>query len=1039
VAAQVGDIVAGYRLEEKLGVGGSGCPVYRATHLRLRREVALKLLPRGQVSEAFVRRFEREAQLAASLQEHPHIVAVYDFGDTDDLLYLAMQLVRGTDLEQMIAQGPLSLTRTCVILRQIADALDLAHASGLVHRDVKPSNIFVDPAGGQDGADRAYLGDFGLTLRRDVTSSTRALWYGSPHYVAPERWAGSLPEPTVDVYALGCVAYACLSGQPPFTGDSEEKLRLEHAKATPPLLSAGLAAVPPAVDEVLATAVAKEPIDRYQTCGQFVTALRAAMVTPGAETLPGPLVSDVAPGEPLIGTMTGAPDATPVSDASPNGSSSDELPIRVIPRRRLFAFTAGALVAMLAILLVPVVTDVDVVAGAPAAVTGSAPGLSTALLDPDLSAMVIDAQGNLYMAFQEAVKKLTPQGELITVAGGNGTGFAGDGGPATKAKLDYPDGLVVDAAGDLLIADSRNGRIRRVDSNGIITTIAGTGEADTPAKTGTPGDGGPATRARLDNPTDVAVGPDGDVFVAEAVGNRIRRIDRNGKITTMAGTGTVGFAGDGGPARLAEFNVPFSLAVNGEDLYVADLNNGRVRRIDARGNITTVAGNGLDGGGGDADVAIVTELESPDNIAVGRDGTLYIADRYGDRVRRVSPDGVITTVAGTGIPGFSGDGGPGARAQIAGPGAVAVGADGVVYVGDTRNRRVRRIDAAGVITTLAGSGPFYPGDGLQATEASLLDPRMARRGRDGAVYIADASNNRIRRIGRDGVISTVAGNGVQGYRGDDGKATEAELDYPTGIAFGLDGTLYIADSDNNRVRAVRDGVIRTVAGMDRGGSAGDGGRADQAELDDPVSVEVGADGAIYIAEEAGHRIRRVGVHGIITTVAGTGEAGYSGDDGPATAARLNGPADIHVGADGALYISDRLNFRLRRVDPNNGTITTVAGNGTQGASGDGGRAVEAQLSGPYSAVTTANRTVFIADDSSHRVRRVDPNGVIRTFVGIDDRGKPVDGDHVSVAVLAIPAGLSITPDGTMIIADVGNHQVYAVGKDGILHVIAGGN
>ncbi|HEX6352924.1 protein kinase domain-containing protein [Actinophytocola sp.] len=1014
---QVGDIVAGYRLEELLGVGGSACSVFRATHLRLRREVALKLAPRDGASEDFVRRFEREAQLAASLQDHPNVVAIYDFGDTDDVLYLAMRLVRGPDLEQLIARDVLGLTRTCVILGQVANALDMAHAAGLVHRDVKPGNIFVDPAGGPDGVDRAYIGDFGLTLRRDVTSETRALWFGSPRYLAPERWTGSRPEPTVDVYALGCVAYACLSGHPPFTGDTVERLHFEHAEAPPPILSAGLADVPPAVDEVLSRAIAKQPADRYPSCGEFVAALRAAAVTPGSETLPGPLIADATPGTPSTGVS---------SETPPRGT-----PIRV--RRWQVAVVAGALAVLSATPLVPVLTGPEVAVGVPTAMLGPMPGVSTASLGPDVSAMVIDGGGNLYLASREtgAIMRLTPDGELTTIAGGNGTGFSGDRGPATKAMLDHPNGLAVGADGDLLIADTGNQRIRRVDRKGIITTIAGTGEA------GSSGDNGPATRAELDGPTDVAIGPGGEVYVVEAVGNRVRRIDGHGKITMFAGTGTVGFSGDGGPALRAEFNRPLALAVHGEDVYVADANNGRVRRIDAVRTISTVAGNGQETGGQDGELATVTPLDGPDNIAVDRDGTLYVAERWGDRVRRVTPDGLATTIAGTGVAGFSGDGGPGARAQLAEPGAVTVGADGVVYVGDALNRRVRRISGTGVITTVVGKGPAYPGDGLSAIEASLLDPRMVRRGPDGALYVADAGNNRIRRIAQDGVITTVAGNGFQGYSGDGGKAVDARLDYPTGIAFGADGTLYIADSDNNRIRAVDgDGRIRTVAGVGRSGSAGDGGPAEQAELADPVSIDIAADGTIYLAEEDGNRIRRVGVDGIITTVAGNGETGYSGDDGPATAARLNEPSGVHVGPDGALYISDRLNSRLRRVDPA-GTITTVAGNGTEGDAGDGGPAVDAELTGPYAAVVGADGNLYIADDNSHRVRRVDAAGIITSVVGIDDRGVPADGERASSAVIATPAGISATPDGTLLITDVGNHQVYSIGQDGILHILAG--
>jgi protein kinase-like protein/NHL repeat-containing protein len=1034
VAPQVGDVVAGYRLDEQIGAGGSACPVFRATHLRLHREVALKLLPRDRASEDFVRRFEREARLAASLQDHPHIVAIYDFGDTDEVLYLAMRFVRGPNLEQLIAARPLSLSRSCVLLGQVADALDAAHAAGLVHRDVKPSNIFVEPATGQNSADRAYVGDFGLTLRRDVSSATRALWFGSPRYLAPERWAGSLPEPSVDVYALGCVAYACLSGFPPFTGDSEERLRFEHAQAPPPVLSAGLAEVPPAVDAVLSKAIAKRPDDRYRSCGEFVAALRAAAVTPGAETLSGPLVPGAAPRTPrrnprpaVLSSGPSAASGSPAAGAVPPG-----------PRRRRAAIAVAScgLVIVLVAALLWVLSGAEVVRGNAAALSGPPAGASTARLGPDLNALAVDRHGNVYLAFRDThtVTKLTPDGALSTVAGDNGDGFSGDGGPATEARLSFPHGLAVESDDDLLIADTGNGRIRRVDARtGIITTVAGTGDS------AAVGDNGPAVAAELDAPADVAVGPDDDIYVVEADGNRVRRVDANGRITTVAGTGTVGFAGDDGPATLAEFNNPVAIAVHGEDVYVSDADNDRIRRIDSRGVIDTVAGNGegSDEGGRDGDAATAVELQGADNLATGPDGTLYLAERFGDRVRRVRPDGRITTVAGTGLPGFSGDGGPGANAEVAGPNAVAVGPDGVVYVGDTLNRRVRRIGADGVISSVVGSGPVYPGDGLKATEASLLDPRMARVGPDGLTYIADAGDNRIRRVERDGTMSTVAGTGSAGDGGDGGKATDAELDHPTGIDFGPDGTLYIADSGNERIRArTPDGRIRTVAGVARSGSGGDGGPAEKAELTDPQYVEVTADGAIYIAEREGNRIRRIGPDGVVSTVAGTGTAGFSGDGGPATQAQLDGPTGVHVGPDGTLFISDYRNSRLRRVN-GDGTIATVAGTGTDERAGDGGPAVDASLVGPFTVVSGADGGLYIADDNAHGIRHIDSTGIITMVVGNGERGHPDDDVPASDAYLATPAGISTTADGTLLITDVGNDQVYSVGPDKVLHIVAG--
>jgi sugar lactone lactonase YvrE len=339
--------------------------------------------------------------------------------------------------------------------------------------------------------------------------------------------------------------------------------------------------------------------------------------------------------------------------------------------------------------------------------------------------------------------------DIITTVAGNGTnGYSGDRGAATNAELSAPNGMVVDATGNVFIADTANQRIRKVGTNGIISTVAGNGIY------GPSGDGGAATNAELGYPSGVAVDATGNLFIADSENERIREVGTNGIITTVAGNGyganTIfgGFAGDGGQATNAEFWAPHGLAV------------------DATGN-------------------------------------LFIVDTENERIREVGTNGIITTVAGNGTPGFSGDGSPATNAELYNPYRVAVDTTGNLFIADTLNNRIREVETNGIITTVAGNGtPGYYGDGSPAINAELYNPFGVGVDATGNLFIADDQNNRIREVGTNGIVITVAGNGTHGYSGDGGVATNAELSDPGGVSVDTTGNLFIADFDNNRIRKV---------------------------------------------------------------------------------------------------------------------------------------------------------------------------------------------------------------------------------------------
>lgn len=499
--------------------------------------------------------------------------------------------------------------------------------------------------------------------------------------------------------------------------------------------------------------------------------------------------------------------------------------------------------------------------------------------------------------------------------------------------LAAPMGLAVDSAGNLYVAEMGANDVRRIGPNGDSAIVAGNGAPDFM------GDGGLATAASLNGPEGVAFDTAGNLYIADTFNHRVRVVAPNGTISTFAGNGFPGFAGDGDKAASASLILPTDVAASSGAIYIADLGNSRIRKV-ANGMISTIAGNsgGLVPIEGLA--ASAARFSGPTGVAADANGAVYIAegsigsgsslDGGAFKIWKVAPDGKLATVAGTGNRSFSGDAGPAALAQFDAPAGLALDAHGNLYIADTRNHRVRKVAPDGKITTVAGNAlPGFSGEGGQATVAQLNRPSGVAVDAAGNLYIADTGNNRIRMVYPNGIIGTLAGNGNTAFFGDGQVGYKAALNHPEGVAVDEDGAVYIADTGNHRIRRVVSGIIDTVQdGFDAPSSVaarfGTIAVADRGAgtvyLRGPVMKAVALPNVRGVAIDPSrsvvyatgdNRVIQIVDRGPVTTLVGTGQCCYAGDGGPAGAALLNSPWGIAADPSGNLYIADTGNDAIR--------------------------------------------------------------------------------------------------------------------------------
>jgi hypothetical protein len=690
-------------------------------------------------------------------------------------------------------------------------------------------------------------------------------------------------------------------------------------------------------------------------------------------------------------------------------------------------------------------------------------------LDADLSyvyGVSVDSHGNYYFASyaENRVFKVDTTGKLTVVAGNGLPGYSGDGvsGGAAQAMLNGPWSVVVDGSGNVYIADTNNQLIRKVDTTNTITTVAGIqGTCEYI------GDGSPATSYGLCYPAQLAIDTSNNLFIADSSNSRIRKLTGT-TISTVAGGGAYySYCTNGTVATSCGFSYAPAVAVDAAgDIFLTDAYEYVVYEVNhTSGKVTTIAGTaGTAGGTGDGGPATSAEIYPYyyGQLAVNSAGSqVWLADFYNYAIRQITVGGHINTVAGQNdvCNSFSGDGGPATSACLFSPIGIAVDSTGDLFIGDEDNYRIREVpcdvtgltctppagDTAGDIYTVAGNGSggdATPINGVPALGVTLYDPTGVYQDPSNNMFIADEYNQFVRELlNSTGDVNLFAGNGTCGYGGDNGPATSAEICYPGGVGRDSSGNIYIADAFNNVIRKVdTSGNISTFAGTGGCGALGDNGPATSASLCYPEDVSVDNYGNMIIADSSNNVIREIvcaapgtltctppagKTAGYIYTVAGNGTAGYSGDGGPATSAKLNYPASAAVDGVGNLYIADTDNNRIREVSAATGVINTIAGNGNGGFTGDG-PALENSLYYPGAVRADANGNTFIVDSDNNRIRWVDGGGTLTTFAGSNSAGFSGDGGPATSAELYYPEALFEDASGNFLIADTYNDRIRKI-------------
>lgn len=692
---------------------------------------------------------------------------------------------------------------------------------------------------------------------------------------------------------------------------------------------------------------------------------------------------------------------------------------------------------------------------------GSADGTGTAASFNYPRGLAVDRAGNLYVGDcnSNTIRKITPAGVVTTLAGTAGT-YGGADGVGAEARFNFPNGLAVDDSGNIYVADEINNTIRKITVDGTVTTLAGLAGASGRAD-------GAGSAARFDRPTGVTVDGQGNVYVTDYNNQLIRKVTAAGEVTTLAGVGgAAGFLdGSGYLLNPSLFRNPTGIAVTtGNIAYVADTGNHSIRSITTAGVVTTLAGStgnvGLADGTGSA-----ATFNAPNSVAVGLSGNILVADTANHLIRVVTTGGTVTTLAGTGGTAGSADGqGTGASFNL--PTGVAVDAAGNAYVADYGNHTIRKISPTGLVTTLAGSAGVAGSTNGAGTAASFNHPRALAVSADGTVYVSDSGNQLVRQITAAGFVTTLAGTaGVGG--GGDGTGTGATFDGPAGLAVDAAGNVYLADTNNSTIRKISaTGVVTTIGGTSGsvGSTDGVGGGA---KFHHPAGLAVDPAGNLYLADTQNQTIRLGLAPG--NTIPGSGSGGGSTDGGsggsgsggdgssdggsgggssgggsgtdtggpstPAGSGFLLNPSGVAADSSGNYYVTDTANNCIKMIAAADATVTVFAGKSGAAGSTDG-TGTAALFNGP-TGITSDGSNLYVCDAGNATIRKITSAGVVTTFAGAAGSRGTQDGTGTA-ALFNAPRGIVYSSSsGSLFVTDSTSNTIRMITSAGVVTTFAG--